>query len=105
MAIDVTRDGEDPRQWKLMQHGREKLTCRHCNKITHVPAPFHVLFAGPSLLALILFEKYGQHQPLNRQAVRECVGTCRAKLLDARRPISAPARPGVATPAVDHFQR
>jgi transposase len=29
---------------------------------------FHVLpcgFAGPSLLAMILFEKYGQHQPLN----------------------------------------
>src|SRR5690242_18855487 len=26
--------------------------------------------AGPSLLAMILFEKYGQHQPLNRQAER-----------------------------------
>jgi transposase len=37
------------------------------------PAPFHVLprgFAGPSLLAMILFEKYGQHQPLNRQSER-----------------------------------
>jgi transposase len=26
--------------------------------------------AGPSLLAMILFEKFGQHQPLNRQAER-----------------------------------
>jgi transposase len=24
-------------------------------------------FAGPNLLAMILFEKFGQHQPLNRQ--------------------------------------
>ena len=37
------------------------------------PAPFHVTprgFAGPSLLAMILFEKFGQHQPLNRQSER-----------------------------------
>ena len=27
-------------------------------------------WAGPSLLAMILFEKFGQHQPLNRQADR-----------------------------------
>jgi hypothetical protein len=27
-------------------------------------------FAGPSLLAMILFEKFGQHQPLNRQSER-----------------------------------
>jgi hypothetical protein len=27
-------------------------------------------FAGPSLLAMVLFEKYGQHQPLNRQSER-----------------------------------
>ena len=62
-----------PRQWKVVQHVREKFTCRDCEKITQVPAPFHVLprgFAGPSLLAMILFEKYGQHQPLNRQAER-----------------------------------
>jgi transposase len=25
---------------------------------------------GPNLLAMILFEKFGQHQPLNRQADR-----------------------------------
>lgn len=27
-------------------------------------------FAGPNLLAMILFEKFGQHQPLNRQSDR-----------------------------------
>jgi transposase len=62
-----------PRQWKVIQHVREKFTCRACEKISQVPAPFHVLargFAGPSLLAMILFEKYGQHQPLNRQSER-----------------------------------
>jgi transposase len=41
--------------------------------ISQPPAPFHVTprgFAGPSLLAMILFEKFGQHQPLNRQSER-----------------------------------
>jgi transposase len=62
-----------PRQWKVIQHVREKFTCRDCEKISQAPAPFHVLargWAGPSLLAMILFEKFGQHQPLNRQAER-----------------------------------
>src|SRR5439155_20870550 len=62
-----------PRQWKVIQHVREKFTCRDCDKISQAPAPFHVLargWAGPSLLAMILFEKFGQHQPLNRQADR-----------------------------------
>src|SRR3977135_4076713 len=62
-----------PRQWKVIQHVREKFTCRDCDKISQAPAPFHVIargWAGPSLLAMILFEKFGQHQPLNRQAER-----------------------------------
>jgi transposase len=62
-----------PRQWKVIQHVREKFTCRDCEKISQAPAPFHVIargWAGPSLLAMILFDKYGQHQPLNRQAER-----------------------------------
>jgi transposase len=57
-----------PRQWKVIQHVREKFTCRDCEKISQAPAPFHVLargWAGPSLLAMILFEKFGQRQPLN----------------------------------------
>ena len=62
-----------PRQWKVIQQVREKMTCRDCEKISEPPAPFHVIprsWAGPSLLAMILFEKFGQHQPLNRQAER-----------------------------------
>jgi transposase len=62
-----------PRQWKVVQTVREKFTCRNCEKISQAPAPFAVLprgLAGPSLLAMILFEKYGQHQPLNRQSER-----------------------------------
>jgi transposase len=61
------------RQWKVIQTVREKFSCRDCEKITQPPAPFHVTprgFAGPNLLAMILFEKFGQHQPLNRQSER-----------------------------------
>jgi transposase len=71
---DVTRTLESqPRQWKVIETVREKFTCRDCEKITQAPAPFHVVprgWAGPSLLAMIMFEKFGQHQPLNRQAER-----------------------------------
>lgn len=74
LGEDVTETLEVvPRQWKVVQYVREKFTCRACERISQVPAPFHVLprgFAGASLLAMILFEKYGQHQPLNRQAER-----------------------------------
>ncbi len=74
LGEDVTETLEViPRQWKVIQHVREKFTCRDCEKISQAPAPFHVTargWAGPSLLAMILFEKYGQHQPLNRQAER-----------------------------------
>jgi transposase len=62
-----------PRQWKVIQHVREKMTCRDCEKISEPAAPFHVTsrgWAGPNLMAMLLFEKFGQHQPLNRQAER-----------------------------------
>ena len=62
-----------PRTWKVIQHVREKFSCRDCETINQPPAPFHVTprgWGGPSLLAMILFEKFGQHQPLNRQAER-----------------------------------
>ena len=71
---DVTETLEViPRQWKVIQRVREKFSCRDCEKISQAPAPFHVTprgWAGPGLLAMILFEKFGQHQPLNRQAER-----------------------------------
>ena len=74
LGEDVTSTLEViPRQWKVIETVREKFSCRNCEKITQPPAPFHVVprgWAGPSFLAMLLFEKYGQHQPLNRQAER-----------------------------------
>jgi transposase len=60
-----------PRQWKVIQHVREKFSCRSCEAITQPPAPSHPIArgrAGPGLLAHILFSKYGLHLPLNRQS-------------------------------------
>jgi len=72
LGEDITETLEVvPRQWKVIQTVREKFSCRDCETITQPPAPFHVTprgFAGPNLLAMILFEKFGQHQPLNRQS-------------------------------------
>ena len=74
LGEDITETLEViPRQWKVIQHVREKFTCRDCEAISQPPAPFHVNprgWAGSSLLAMIIFEKFGQHQPLNRQAER-----------------------------------
>ena len=74
LGEDVTETLEViPRRWKVIQTVREKFSCRACETITQPPAPFHVTprgFAGPNLLAMILFEKFGQHQPLNRQSER-----------------------------------
>ena len=74
LGEDITETLEViPRQWKVIQTVREKFSCRDCETITQPPAPFHVTprgFAGANLLAMILFEKFGQHQPLNRQSER-----------------------------------
>ncbi len=74
MGEDVTETLEViPRQWKVIQTVREKFTCRACEKISQPPAPFHAIprgWAGPQLIAMIAFDKYGQHQPLNRQSER-----------------------------------
>jgi transposase len=74
LGEDITETLEViPKSWKVIQHVREKFSCRDCEKISQAPAPFYVIargWAGPSLLAMVLFEKFGQHQPLNRQAER-----------------------------------
>jgi transposase len=74
LGEDITETLEVvPRQWKVIQTVREKFSCRACETITQPAAPFHVTprgFAGPNLLAMILVEKFGQHQPLNRQSER-----------------------------------
>ncbi len=71
---DVTETLEVvPRQWTVIQTVRERFACRACESVTQPPAPFHAIprgWAGPSLLAMVLFEKFGQHVPLNRQAER-----------------------------------
>src|SRR5467141_2657284 len=80
-SVKLSKLGEDitetleviARQWKVIQTVRERFSCRECETITQPPAPFHVTprgFVGPNLLAMILFEKFGQHQPLNRQSER-----------------------------------
>ncbi|OYY83966.1 MAG: IS66 family transposase [Rhizobiales bacterium 17-65-6] len=74
LGEDVTETLEVvPRQWKVIQTVRERFSCRACEALTQPPAPFHVIprgHAGPNLLAMVLFEKFGQHQPLNRQSER-----------------------------------
>ena len=74
MGEDVTETLEVvPRQWTVIQTVRERFSCRACESVTQAPAPFHAVprgWAGPSLLAMVLFEKFGQHVPLNRQAER-----------------------------------
>src|SRR5579864_1113975 len=77
-----------PRQWKVIQHVREKFSCRACETITQVPAPSHPIArgrAGPKLLAHVLFAKYGLHLPLNRQSdvyAREGIGLDVSTLAD-----------------------
>jgi transposase len=72
LGEDVTETLElVPRQWKVIQHVREKFSCRVCEKITQPPAPSHPIArgrAGPGLLAHVLFSKYGLHLPLHRQS-------------------------------------
>ena len=74
LGEDITETLEIiPRQWKVIQTVRERFSCRTCEKISQPPAPLHVTprgFVGPHLLATILFDKFGQHQPLNRQSER-----------------------------------
>ena len=114
LGEDVTETLEVvPRQWKVIQTVRERFSCRQCEAITQPPAPFHVTprgFAGPSLLAMILFEKFGQHQPLNRQSERyaregvelslstlaDQVGACAAALRPLHALIEAPCSGGRA---------
>jgi transposase len=69
-AVSKTLECE-PRRWKVIEHVREKFACRDCEAVTEPPASSHPIprgFAGPSLLAMILVGKFGDHLPLNRQS-------------------------------------
>ena len=76
---DVTETLElVPRRWKVIQHVREKFSCRSCESITQPPAPSHPIArgrAGPGLLGHVLFCKYCLHlrstaraQPMHTRA-------------------------------------
>ena len=74
-----------PRHWKVIQTVREKFTCRSCERITQPPAPFHVIArarAGASRLAMILYAKFGEHQPLKPAERIVCPGRHRARRVD-----------------------
>jgi transposase len=72
LGEDVTETLEcEPRRWKVVEHVREKVSCRCCEAISQPPAPSHPIArgrAGSNLLALVLAAKYGQHLPLTRQS-------------------------------------
>ena len=72
LGEDITETLERvPATWKVVQHVREKFSCRACETIAQPPAPSHPIArgrAGPVLLAEVLFGKYGAHLPLNRQS-------------------------------------
>jgi transposase len=72
LGEDVTETLEcEPRRWKVVEHVREKVSCRCCEAVSQPPAPSHPIVrgrAGPNLLALVLAAKYGQHLPLTRQS-------------------------------------
>jgi transposase len=79
LGEDITETLEEiPRRFKVIETVREKFTCRDCEAISQSPAPFHATprgFLGPNLLATIVFDKFGQHIPLNRQSTRfKCEG-------------------------------
>jgi len=99
LGEDITETLEHvPAQWKVIQHVREKFSCRKCESITQPPAPSHPIArgrAGPQLLAQVLFAKYRAHLPLNRQSdiyanegvdldvstLADWVGACAATLM------------------------
>jgi transposase len=66
LGEDITETLEViPRQWKVIQTVREKFSCRSCEKIAQPPAPFHPIArgrAGAGLLAMVLYDKYGNHR-------------------------------------------
>ena len=72
-AAEAIRVGRPPALLFCINAHGTCCTCRACEHIGQAPTPFYVVprgWAGPNLLAVVLFEKYGQHRPLNRQSQR-----------------------------------
>lgn len=74
LGEDVTETLERiPARWVVIQHVRERFSCRDCETIAQAPAPFHPIprgRAGPNLLAEVMMAKFGLHLPLHRQSQR-----------------------------------
>jgi transposase len=60
-----------PSHFKRVLHVRPKMSCRACETIVQAPMPSLPIEKGrpgPALLAHVLMSKFGDHQPLHRQA-------------------------------------
>jgi len=106
LGEDVTETLEViPRRFRVIETVRERFSCRDCERITQPPAPFHVVprgLLGPQLLVMILFDKFAQHQPLNRQGerfAREGIALSVSTLADQVAPCAYPCGPSPARPA------
>lgn len=109
-SVRLSKLGEDvtetleivPRQWKVIQTVRERFACRDCETISQAPAPFQTIprgRLGPKLLAMVLYGKFAEHQPLNRQSegfAREGIDLPLSTLADAVGTCSAVLEPLVA---------
>ncbi len=100
LGEDITESLERiPARWVVIQHVREKVSCRSCETISQAPAPFHPIArgrAGPGLLADIAFAKFGLHLPLHRQSrnfAREGVALDVSTLADWIGAVAAALRP------------
>ena len=77
-----------PSHFKVIVHGRPKMSCRDCEKITQEPMPSLPIvrgMPGPGLLAHILVAKFDDHLPYYRQSeifAREGVELDRSTLAD-----------------------
>lgn len=97
--VKLGEDISETLEVKMIQTVRERFSCRACEAGSPPPAPFHVIprgHAGPNLLAMVLFEKLGQHQPLNRQSecyVREGIDLPLSTLADHVGAYAAALRP------------
>src|SRR3954464_15970860 len=82
LGEDVTESLEcEPRRWKVVEHVREKVSCRCCEAGHAPPAPSHPIARGRAgrgllapggpgrcLLAMTLAAKYGRPLPLTRES-------------------------------------
>lgn len=106
LGESVTETAERiPARWTIIQTVRGKFSCRDCETISQPPAPFHTTprgWAGPNLPATPLFEKFGQHQPLNRQCERFAKEGMEISLSTAADQVGAAC--GVPKPLLDRLE-